>query len=784
MEQLSLAELTDLAYIFQIDFTPPLTEDDREYIVNQINRLKENVIDWEEFITQRKERRENQGKSCYEPKTYIGQKDVNLLSDEELVFMPDDDKHYCFDRFDDVDPILNENTNPFNRKELTPEQVEILENSKHTPYPYIYVDELPDEIDNRLHNNDGQYVAPLYVSLSQTLAGMIESVGLKYEAEQVLIFGSDLLETEYNLFIKHKPINQQINLQDKSRNDVAAEALNFIVNYLRIKEQMSELDGNTAKVEIGKAIDEFMHMRKNHLDYEQLLEERGEYNDETGLKELYWRPSFMNETNGEVISRYYVNEADEIHGLYTIYYLGGRIMQQGLYQHNIMVGEWDLFDPYGNMETIDVVEGGLIKQWFNDSNILMGTYEVKNGMKNGRVIRYTPTGDKHHEGQYIDNKPVGIWTQYNGEIVKIDHNMDTDEYLEYYDDGAIMVKAIAIGLPLEKKFDGLYQQYYNSGKVNITQHYEDGLRNGLFIEYDDSNQHKLIERGYFIDDYKEGEFRGYLNGKLAYITFYKNGNVDGKQRRYINGVLTEKINYENGMEHGKYRLYYITGEIETKGRYNNGVKDGLWVTYHKNGNLKNEGFYVDDAEDGIWVDYYKNGTPKIIQEFTLIDEYPYSVNINTYETYYDNGMVKEIGKYIVKDNNSVKNGKWTSYNQDGSVTNITNYLDGKKNGEYLVYNNDQQLITKGNYLNDNEAGIWYHYYDNGILKSEGTYIEGIKHDYWKKYYLNGNLKSEGYYDYGQKDGEWKTYYDNGKIKSAGLYEHGVKVGKWEKYDLI
>lgn len=82
-ETLPLNELEKLVYALQISYHPPLTEDQRPKVIADIIQLREKAetLDFEELKLQRKDNRLKRNIVCNDAITYIGRKDVLLMSD-------------------------------------------------------------------------------------------------------------------------------------------------------------------------------------------------------------------------------------------------------------------------------------------------------------------------------------------------------------------------------------------------------------------------------------------------------------------------------------------------------------------------------------------------------------------------------------------------------------------------------------------------------------------------------------------------------------------------------
>ncbi|GIV28866.1 MAG: hypothetical protein KatS3mg035_2219 [Bacteroidia bacterium] len=109
--------------------------------------------------------------------------------------------------------------------------------------------------------------------------------------------------------------------------------------------------------------------------------------------------------------------------------------------------------------------------------------------------------------------------------------------------------------------------------------------------------------------------------------------------------------------------------------------------------------------------------------------------------------------FLKKDNRQwIKHGPEIKYNQQGIITSVLHYQNGKPIG-IGSYNYDLEKYTT---INDNDSSVCLH----GIYKS---------------YYPNGQLMCIGMYNKGMKTGEWKEYFSNGQLKSVGEYEDSILI---------
>jgi len=129
--------------------------------------------------------------------------------------------------------------------------------------------------------------------------------------------------------------------------------------------------------------------------------------------------------------------------------------------------------------------------------------------------------------------------------------------------------------------------------------------------------------------------------------------------------------YNDGIKNGPYKEWYVIGKkkiLRLVGNYKNGEKDGLWTYYSENKKWK-EGNFMAGKKDGLWTYYNKTGWKW--KEETYIGKYISKItHFYRMVKYHRNGQVQSegntnfLGSY---------DGKWTYYNEDGSIKEVKEY---------------------------------------------------------------------------------------------------------------
>lgn len=323
--------------------------------------------------------------------------------------------------------------------------------------------------------------------------------------------------------------------------------------------------------------------------------------------------------------------------------------------------------------------------------------------------------------------------------------------------------------------DGVKKVYYITGDIYQEIPYINGKINGtvkiykkyeqIFAEIPYKNNLKDGVKKVFYDDERRSEQQSYIiegkyiAGKLADRIMVTSGDLKillpndfnrGKiEMYYKNLLLTEYSIFNRTTEHGDYYRYSYPDEKNPKSR-NIDIK-----THFTLGKLDG---YLEEYRNGELVskNLYKNDKP-----------------IGNYRTYHKKDVLKEDFYYDEQGN---KTGKWTTYNYDGKIAIIQNYLNNKLDGVTEYYNNGI-LNRSESYKNNALDGVSKIYdYISGKLKAEDFYEKGN----FKKeieYLSSGKVKSIYLVS------ESKTYYDkNGNIIATNVFKNGKRIGEHKAFN--
>lgn len=275
-------------------------------------------------------------------------------------------------------------------------------------------------------------------------------------------------------------------------------------------------------------------------------------------------------------------------------------------------------------------------------------------------------------------------------------------------------------------------------------------------------------------------------------SFYKNGLLEGKRECISNRlrkVFTET--YSNGLRNGLSIIYFDDGEtISDEKYYKDDLLHGKYTAYNDDGTLYTICYYENNLLNGTYKEYYD-----VSGQVALEYNYKDGVIDGLRATYHYNGKIETIVEYI----NGQRQGEEFSYDEIGSITRKSYYVDGVRNGElieyyskgegggilskcncvngliegiYETYHPDGSICMRVNYINNNRQGECINYFDNSLgngISSIAIYINNKKEGIFQTYLPNGTLRGIVNFKSNYKNGESYEYYSNGNLKSIRFF---------------
>ncbi|WP_034457762.1 toxin-antitoxin system YwqK family antitoxin [Buttiauxella noackiae] len=293
----------------------------------------------------------------------------------------------------------------------------------------------------------------------------------------------------------------------------------------------------------------------------------------------------------------------------------------------------------------------------------------KKSVKEGPFVYYTLQGcqlTKNSEGQYHDNHYEGDWTWYSPE--EGGRLVEKGTFRKGLREGSWQ-RFDEQGLRKEGKYlhdveDGVWQTFAESGEVIALESYQKGYRNGPWwrkVAAKGSESGWVTEeQGQYLNDNKEGAWQERMTHEPRYA-HYHNGLLDGELRvTKLNGQNCESGHYQKGLRHGESSEWHDNGELKKRANYLYGQLQGTSYNYRDSGKI---------AEVQNW----KPGS---------------AVNADLCQ-----GLTNQDACDIraAKLAQSLEEGEWRSFYEDGQLAAISERRNGKRYGTEYEFNHSGKL---------------------------------------------------------------------------------------------
>jgi antitoxin component YwqK of YwqJK toxin-antitoxin module len=126
-------------------------------------------------------------------------------------------------------------------------------------------------------------------------------------------------------------------------------------------------------------------------------------------------------------------------------------------------------------------------------------------------------------------------------------------------------------------WDGLVNDFYADGEIQMRGSYNHGKRDGIFLYY--SDHHTYTSAGRYQDDKRIGKWELFFNnGQLESEVYFRD--------RYFLKNLWDSTGHPLVRDgYGKVTTYYSNGVVKESGSYENGYKEGYWFGKFENGEM-------------------------------------------------------------------------------------------------------------------------------------------------------------------------------------------------------
>jgi uncharacterized protein len=160
--------------------------------------------------------------------------------------------------------------------------------------------------------------------------------------------------------------------------------------------------------------------------------------------------------------------------------------------------------------------------------------------------------------------------------------------------------------------------------------------------------------------------------------------------RYESGAVKEVATLRDGKPHGKVTLYREDGSLESSAEYDDGVLHGAVEVFDEAGRLSQTAVYLRGKIEGEVV-VFTGGVVAM-------------------------KMSMSGGK---------QHGPTTTYDEKGTLTGYSEFVEGLQEGESRWYGEDGQVIRTAQYRSGLLAGMMLDYYGDGAVRRATPYVDGV-----------------------------------------------------------
>ena len=437
----------------------------------------------------------------------------------------------------------------------------------------------------------------------------------------------------------------------------------------------------------GKLIDEYFDGNVITYDYLGVKTETKEYKNEKLINKEY---TFF--SNGQINEETPIVD-ERAHGLFTEYFVNGKILTQGYMVKGTAQGYWFYYDKLGYLNDIKYFVDGEQYGW------------QRNFACNGKIFK-----SEFLEQGYIKQRC------YYDTLGNITKRLNYDSASPFVFtvtnfDGNVVYKR-----PIKNNFlNGTSYNYYPDGKIHTERTFDMELENGTSKYYD-------------------------VYGNISKEENYDFDNLNGKYTTYDNKILEYSTTYINNKITGEAIDYYYNGKPYIKTNYKNNKANGKQSYFDQTGNI---GFIRNYKSDNFTSYCYENESGQLIT--------PIEINKPNMEikSFYKNKKVALV--YNLK--NGDREGSLVFYDVNGIKITEENYSNGYLNGPRTTYYPTGKVKSKATFFYGKFNGMYIEYYENGNKKEEITFLNGSRHGISTFYDITGKQTYKYFY---YDDSAYKT----------------------------
>jgi uncharacterized protein len=191
---------------------------------------------------------------------------------------------------------------------------------------------------------------------------------------------------------------------------------------------------------------------------------------------------------------------------------------------------------------------------------MIGTFKSKRlNIKQGHFIYFYENGRKSSEGECVNDKNEGFWTDWheNGQKKsegKFKNDLRQNKWTYWHENGHIKSE----GLYINDNAEDRWEYWFDSGEKQ--------------------------SEGKFLHGRKDGTWKYfYKTGQIETVEEYKDCRLNFIMSYFENGNIKFKGNCVNGQSDGEWTYWNVDGRLILKGNFSNNLQVGEWTRLFPNG---------------------------------------------------------------------------------------------------------------------------------------------------------------------------------------------------------
>ena len=263
----------------------------------------------------------------------------------------------------------------------------------------------------------------------------------------------------------------------------------------------------------------------------------------------------------------------------------------------------------------------------------VGQDSAGNYFNQGSYKEYAITGEIVRQGEFLNGKLSGTWTQ---KLLKDEGHLfsagqDSEILAPFtseatFQDGKLhgvwTIKDFRGQNLIQWSFDngtraGTWTWWYANGQKRLESTYINGALNGDVTEWD--REGKVTSQNTYIDGkclvkavkwYTLGQ--KHFEGSYLHATGMPEATYDWWNSTIVTSNAPADV---ADQQHGTWTEWYPSGSKKTEGQYDRGTATGRFTWWYENGQKQAEGEFENGLKNGVWLTWHANGLKESMSEY-------------------------------------------------------------------------------------------------------------------------------------------------------------------------